>query len=163
MIAPAGQPDESQFLLTYVPLLLGQFFLTYEQDDDCVEYFLYSRKKQMRISKNLIVSHDVFSHSLYVSKFYPEIYKELSSKYLSAACFYMMARHAVGLFHLADNCRVHLEAETAVFENFYLKLKEFQFKIRYNRPACRVAAEGNYHAFPFSTDMIKEENFTQTL
>lgn len=148
------EPVKSPFLMTYLPILLQRFSLSYETDCSCIEYFLYSKEKLKEISKTLIVSHEIFSGSLYVSKFYPEIHKELDCKYLSAACFYMMAHHAVKMFHLADNCCVNLETETRIFDHFYSRLNDFGFKIKYMRPAERVCLKGHYHVMPFSTEMI---------
>jgi len=137
-----------------MPLLLKKFSLSYEKEGSCVEYFLYSNDKLEKISRSLIISHDSLSNNLYISKFYPEIYKELHCKFLSAACFYMMAHHSVQLFHLSDNCGVTLETESTVFKTFYSRLNDFAFKIRYNRPANRLSLIGRYHALPFSTEMI---------
>lgn len=145
---------ESRFLMTYLPLLLKRFSLSYEQDCSCLEYFLYSKEKMRRISKNLVVSHDLFSGSLYIAKFYPEIYREMDCKYLSAACFYLMAHHAIKIFHLADNCCVHLETDAAVFNNFYGRLDDFGFKISYKRPSEKVCLKGYYHEISFGTDLI---------
>lgn len=140
--------------MQHMPELFQRFELSYERDHSCIEYFLYSKEKHEEISRTLIVSHEIFSKSLNVSKFYPEIYKELNGKYLSAACFYMLAHHAVEQFHLCDLCDVNLETETAVFESFYSKLNNFNFKIKYSRVADRVCLKGQYHKFDFSTDMI---------
>ena len=150
------EPDrvDAQFLLVHMPELLQRFSLSYERDCTCIEYFLDSKEKIRQISKTLIVSHELFSGSLYVSKFYPEIYKELNCKYLSATCFYLIAHHAIKMFHLADNCCVSLETDVMVFNKFYSRLNDFNFKIIYNRPAERVYLEGRYHELPISTDMI---------
>ena len=155
MAEPNLAGESSLFLSTYVPLFLSRYSLSYEQDCSCAEYFLRSRTKHKVISKNLIVSHEVFSKSLYVSKFYPEIYRELNCKYLSAACFYVMACHATGLFGLKDNCCVNLETQMDVFENFYRKLREFHFEICCNRPCDKVYIRGHYHSFQIGTDMIE--------
>lgn len=145
---------ESCFLMAHIPSLLKRFSLSYEKDSSCLEYFLYNKDRSTQISRTLILSHEVFSGSLYISKFYPEIYKELNCKYLSAACFYMLVHHAVKTFHLLDNCCVTLETEASVFEIFYSRLDDFDFRIRYNRPCDRVCLKGRYHSFPFSSDMI---------
>lgn len=146
----------SQFLATYIPLLLNRFSLSYKKEFSCIEYFLYSKEKMVEISKALIVSHELFSNSIYVSKFYPEINKELNCKYLSAACFYLTTHHAVKTFHLPDNCCINLEAEIKVFNEFYSRLKDFDFRICYSRPSERVCLKGRYHEHPFSTDMITD-------
>jgi hypothetical protein len=144
----------SLFLMTHLPLLLKRFTLFYEQDGSCLEYFLYSKEKNSRISKTLVVSHDSFSGSLYVAKFYPEIFREMNCKYLSAACFYLMAHHAAKLFHLTDNCCVNLETDLAVFNKFYGRLDDFNFKIHYHRPSEKVRLKGHYHEIGFGTDEI---------
>lgn len=154
MVLAAAKPTEPEFLMVQMPLLLQRFSFEYEQDDSCVEYFLYGKEKARQISKNLIVSHEIFSGSLYVSKFYPEINKQLDCKYLSAACFYMMTHHAVKLFDLADNCRVNLETDAGVFDQFYSRLDDFNFKINYKRAAGRVCLKGRYHKLPLETGMI---------
>lgn len=155
MVLTIPDPVESQFLNLHMPELLKRFSFSYEQDDTCLEYFLHSKKTLSRISKTLVYSHNTFSHSLYVSKFYPEIYKELNCKYLSATCFYLLAHHAVKQFELLDNCDVTLETDTCVFDNFYSRLNEFGFTIKHNRPSDRVCLTGHYHALPFRTDMIE--------
>jgi len=145
---------ESPFLGRHIPLLLKRFSISYERESTCIEYFLYSKEKLREISKNLIVSHETFTGNLYVSKYYPEIYKEIQCKYLSAAFFYMMVHHAVKMFHLANNCCVNLEAEREVFDDFYARLDDFDFKIHHNRIAKKVCARGHYQNFDFSTDMV---------
>lgn len=150
-------PDvkKNDFLLTHIPELLERFSLSYEAcDDTCMGYFLYSKEHLTTISRNLIVSHSVFSKSLYVSKFYPEIYRELNCRYLSAACFYLIAHHAIQRFHLADNCWVNLETEDTVYESFYSRLSDFDFKIQYHRPANRSYLRGRYHQIALDTEMI---------
>ncbi len=146
---------ESRFLTTNLPLFLERFSLSYEQEDcSCIEYFLFSKEKMKQISKTLIVSHDSFSGSLYVARFYPEIYREINCKYLSATCFYLMAHHAAKAFHLADHCSVSLETDMLVFKTFYSRLNDFNFQINYKRPSERVCLKGCYHEFAFSTDEI---------
>jgi hypothetical protein len=147
--------QKNNFLLTHIPELLERFSLSYEAcDDTCMSYFLYSKESSTTISRNLIVSHAVFSKSLYVSKFYPEIYKKFNCRYLSAACFYLIAHHAIQTFHLQDNCCVNLETEDTVYDSFYSRLNDFDFKIQYHRPANRSYVRGRYHQIPLATDMI---------
>lgn len=157
----ASIPQASRFMLIHIPELLARFSLSYEMDDTCIEYYLFSKEKLAEISRSLIVSYEIFSKSLYVSKFYPEIYREMNCKYLSAACFYLMAHHAVRQFHLAENCCVNLETENNVFDTFYSRLNDFEFKIQCNRPSNRVYLRGHYHEIPFSTNMISIHNSNQ--
>ncbi|ACN15470.1 hypothetical protein HRM2_23750 [Desulforapulum autotrophicum HRM2] len=155
MMPLVANAQKNNFMLTHIPELLERFSLSYEASDDtCMGYFLYSKENSTTISRNLIVSHSVFSKSLYVSKFYPEIYREINSRYLSAACFYLIAHHAIQRFHLADNCWVNLETEDTVYDSFYSRLNDFDFKIQYHRPANRSYVRGRYHQISLGTEMI---------
>ncbi len=144
----------SDFLNTYVPELLDRFSLSCEQDDTCMEYHLFSKRTRQEVSKNLIISCNTCSRSLYVSKFYPEIYTRLESKFLSAACFYLIVHHAVNTYQLANCCKVNLETDRDVYRDFYAKLKEFDFKILYNRPSDQVSLRGEYHRYSIQRHMI---------
>ena len=133
------------FLTTHVPELESRFELSYYQDDSCVEYFLDARGTGRHVSQNLILSWDSRCMGVYVSKFYPQLFLEASSKYLSAACFYLLVCHAVHLFHLKDECPVWLETDAQVFQRFYGKLKEFGFFIHRSRVGERVCLHGIFH------------------
>ncbi len=152
----SGHIPENTFLTRQMPRLLDRFSLFFEQDETCIEYALCLRQTGKQVSRSLILSHEIFSGSIYVSRFYPELYRELSCKYLSAACFYMLVHHAAEQFHLKDNCRVNLETDTEVFQRFYAKLNDFQFKIQCARPAERVYLRGSYHETRLSRDVIKK-------
>ena len=134
--------------MTKIPLLEKRFSLSYFRDDSCIEYFLDSRERSEQVSLNLILSWDTRANGLYVSKFYPELFREKASKYLSAACFYLMVHHAVHEFHLRDECIVWLETDRAVFRDFYAKLKEFEFRISRARVGDKVCLKGIFHDLP---------------
>ncbi len=118
---------ENNFLNQQIPRFNNLFLLTFSRDDTCLECFLCSRDTGKQISKTLIVSHEVFSGSLYVSRFYPELYRQINCKYLSAACFYLMVHHAASAFQLFDKCRVNLETDKAVFFTILRQAPGFQF------------------------------------
>lgn len=139
------RPQDASFLATQIPLLENRFSLSYCQDGTCVEYFLDARDTGRHVSQNLILSLDAWSGGLYVSKFYPQLFLEEASKYLSAACFYLLVCHAVHLFHLKEECLVWLETDTRVFREFYAKLKEFEFGIFQSRVGDRVCLHGVFH------------------
>lgn len=149
---------ESLFLAHHIPILLNRFSLFYKKDATCIEYTLYKQSSNRQISKSLIVSHEIFPNSIYVSKFYPEIYKQLNCRYLSAACFYMLVHHAASTFLLPDHCNVNLETDQEVYKDFYARLNDFDFKIFHSRPAQRCYVRGQYHQMPFFTDMIIENS-----
>ena len=147
-----AKSGENNFLNQQIPRLYNRFLLTFARDDTCMEYFLCDRHTGKQISKTLIVSHEVFSGSLYVSKFYPELYRQINCKYLSAACFYLMVHHASSAFQLLDQCRINLETDQAVFLQFYARLQDFNFYIRYARPVDKVYLTGNYQKNSLYTD-----------
>ena len=64
-----------------------------------------------------------------MSRFYPEICQLPDSKYLSAACFYLMVQHCAGLFALDDTCHISLETVSRVSNRFYLRLGDFDFHV----------------------------------
>ena len=145
---------KSNFLNQQIPKLNDRYSLTFSRDDTCMEYFLCDRQTGNQISKTLIVSHEVFSGSLYVSRFYPELYRQLNCKYLSAACFYLMVHHAAGVFQLLNQCRVNLETDKSVFFQFYSKLQDFHFYIKYARPADKVYLTGSYQKNVMFDDLV---------
>ena len=112
------EPGMLSFMGTQVARLMSRFSLSYLREDTCMEYFLQDPEKQSLVSLNLILSHDRFGKGLYVSKFYPQLYQTQDSRFLSAACFYLMIHHSAGMFGLADHCRVSLETEAHVFDDF---------------------------------------------
>ena len=146
---------EAGFLTTHISLLEKRFCLSYARDFSCVEYFLDSIETSEQISENLILSWDTRSKGIYVSKFYPKLCLETASKYLSAACFYLIVFHAVHEFHLKDECTVWLETDTDVFQNFYSKLKEFEFRVSSARVGNRVCLKGIFHDLPIHTRPIE--------
>ena len=133
------------FMTTQIPLLEKRYRLSYYRDGGCIEYFLDSRADHSPVSQNLILSWDTWHKGIYVSKFYPELYRQASAKYLSAACFYLLVHHAVHLFHLRDECHVWLETDAHVFKDFYAKLREFEFRISRDRVGDRVCLAGVFH------------------
>lgn len=150
-----AKPGDNNFLSQQIPRLNNRFLLNFSRDDTCMEYFLCNRHTGKQISKTLIVSHEVFSGSLYVSRFYPELYRQINCKYLSAACFYLIVHHAASVFQLPDKCRVNLETDKTVFLQFYSRLQDFNFHIRYARPSDKVCLTSNYQKNSLCTDFAE--------
>lgn len=142
------------FMDVHVPIFLNRFSLSYHRDGSCIEYFLYSKEKQEEISTELIISHDTHANALYVSKFYPEIYKQPLRKYMSAACFFLMVHHAALTSGIHKDCFISLETRNPVFDSFYSKLKDFEFSIKYRRASDNCNVRGNYHFLHIDTSMI---------
>lgn len=143
-----------EFMFIQVPRLLDRYALSYCKDGTCMEYFLNARKTHTDISQNLIISHDRVAGGIYVSKFYPQLFLERQSKYLSAACFYLMIHHACGIFGLRDLCPVSLETDQAVYDKFYARLREFEFRIARHRVGDKVCVSGCFHRLSIRTPGI---------
>ncbi len=148
------------FMETHIPLFFKRFSLSYKRDYSCIEYFLYSLKEKKEISTELIISHNPCTNHLYVSKFYPEIYKEPLTKYMSAVCFFLILHHAASTSGIDKDSFIYLETRCQVFENFYSRLKDFDFAIKYKRPSDNYNIQGIYHHAFVDTSMIKDRQVT---
>ncbi|HSL60216.1 MAG TPA: hypothetical protein VK885_00400 [Desulfotignum sp.] len=145
------------FMEIQVKRLLERYFLTCTREDTCLEYFLWDVKTRDLVSLNLILSHDRFAGGIYISKFYPRLFLTGDGRFLSAACFYLMVHHSAGVFNLTDPCRVSLETEAAVFEEFYSRLADFHFRIARHRPGTHVCLSGTYHCLPIDRKIVTEK------
>jgi hypothetical protein len=150
-------PGVPVFMEIQVKRLLERYFLTCAQEDTCLEYFLWDVKTRHLVSLNLILSHDRFARGIYVSKFYPRLFLERDPRFLSAACFYLMIHHSAGIFGLSDHCRVSLETDNDVFEEFYSRLADFHFRIAHYRPGTHVCLNGIYHCLPIDRKIVTEK------
>lgn len=149
-------PVSYRFMDIQVKRLLTRYFLTCTREDTCMEYFLWDVKTRGLVSLNLILSHDQFSNGIYISKFYPQLFMECQPRFLSAACFFLMVHHSAGVFCLADHCRISLETEEKVFDDFYSRLIDFHFTITRHRPAGRVCLNGSYPCLPIARKIMNE-------
>lgn len=145
------------FMEIQVKRLLGRYFLTCAIEDTCMEYFLWDAKTRNLVSLNLILSHDRFSRGIYISKFYPQLFLTPDSRFLSAACFYLMVHHSAGMFGLPDHCRISLETDIPVFEAFYSRLADFHFRIARHRPGTHVCLNGTYQWLPIDRKIVAEK------
>ena len=120
---------ESPFIRRNLDLLLRRFALTYNREDFCLEYFILRQNSREIISHSLVFSYNPAIRDLHVSRFHPCLYVETDSKYLSAACFYLLIHHCANMFFLDDSCRISLETVPQIYETFYHRLKDFSFAI----------------------------------
>ena len=78
MTTHSPPPVPWQFLSAWIPQLLQTYAISFDKENTCIEYYISNRKRRQVISRQLTLSHELFSGNLYVSKFYPEIYKEIN-------------------------------------------------------------------------------------
>ncbi len=147
---------ESQFMLTNISLFLKRFSLSYYKEGTCIEYFLNRRQSDETISTALIFSYSPFRKNLHVSRFYPELRLQSNSKYLSAACFFLLIHHCAKAYALDRSCGISLETVPRVCEAFYTRLKDFNFSIKRCGLGDVVELVSDITPCSVNTDMITE-------
>ena len=150
---------ESKFMSEKVPLLLARYALSYFQEGPCIEYFISRRFCTETISSDLVFSYSPAKKDLHVSRFYPELYHECNSKYLSAACFYIIVQHCASIYRLDEFCRISLETIPSIGDNFYGKLKDFNFHVHKRCLGNVVELTSKLVRAPVDTSMIGEHIF----
>lgn len=121
---------ESLFIKEHLSDFLSRFRLTCSTECQCCDYNIFDRTDNRKVSSSLVLSLNTFSKQIHVSRFYPELYREPESRYLSATCFYLLVHHFAQAFHLETGYRIYLESRTDVFHAFYEKLKDFDLHVK---------------------------------
>jgi hypothetical protein len=116
-------------MTTNAARFLEHFALSYFQEGSCIEYFINRPLSEEVISSALIFSYNATAKDLHVSRFYPELHHLADSKYMSAACFYLLIHHCATCYGMDDSCHISLETVPEVCNCFYAKLKDFNFHI----------------------------------
>ncbi len=150
---------ESEFILENAPLLLGRFTLSYFMEGPCIEYFIGRRFSTETISSDLIFSFSPARKDLHVSRFYPELCHECNSRFLSAACFYLLIHHCARTYRLDELCHISLETVPAVSDEFYGRLKDFNFHIHKRGLGNVVELVSDLFHSAIDTSMIEEHVF----
>ena len=144
-------------MLTNVPLFLKRFALSYLKEDACIEYFLNDRSTRETISFALILSCNPVTRNLHVSRFYPEIYLQPESRYLSAVCFYLLIHHCAAVYALDAGCRITLETVPTISSSFYRRLKDFNFHESNRGLGNVVHLTSEISHLPVDTSMIRQQ------
>jgi len=142
-------------MLKNIPLFFERFGLSYYIEDSCIEYFISNLFSSETISSALIISYNSQNKDLHVSRFYPELYMLPDSKYLSAACFYLLIQHCAGVFALDDKCHISLETVKEVSDSFYRRLGDFDFRVSKNGIGNVVELASGIIITAVDTSMIK--------
>jgi hypothetical protein len=148
----------SAFMQQHIPLLLARFAISFCREDLCIEYFI-TRRTGEPISYALVLSLDIPARSVHVSRFHPELYREQSSRYLSAALFYLMIHHFAQCFGLDDSFTISLETRQGVFSEFYGRLDDFSFRIHSAGVGETVDLRSELLPLQIDTSMITERLF----
>ena len=147
---------EPSFMKVHIGILLSRFDFSFCREERCIEYFIKEKKKMLDISKALILSLDLFKKNIHVSKFCPELYKQINSKYMSASCFYLLIHHFGHYFHLDKTYHIDLETTPCIFHEFYEKLKDFHLHITTFGLGNTVNVLSDYTPVELDTTLIHE-------
>ena len=145
---------ESNFAKKNVARLLSRYDLSYYKEDKCISYFITDKTTNEEISYAIVFSLNRDSRELHVSRFCPELYKQVASKYLSAACFYLLIHHFGNIYHLGKDYSINLDTLTSTYNAFFSRLKDFTLRMK--GPKCSKATEvlGKYPVLNVNTSMI---------
>lgn len=147
---------ESLFMKENVPRLLDRYRVCYCQEDQCIEYFITDMETKELISYAIVFSLNTCSKQIHVSQFYPELCKQIESKYLSAACFYLLIRHFGNIYHVGKGYDIHLETFPETYERFFSRLKDFCLLNKGIRLCKTCEVVGEYPLLEVDTSMIQK-------
>lgn len=152
---------ESPFIKENVSRLLSRYKLRYYQECDCIEYFITDKVTGEQISYSIVLSLDMHSKEIHVGRFCPELYKEIDSKYLSAACFYLLIHHFGDTYHLNDRYHISLETRPATYNRFFSRLKDFNLRNEGLKLCGTAVVVGEYPPLDVNTSMIERKSLTE--
>jgi hypothetical protein len=148
---------ESRFMRRNVPRLLHRYDISYFKEENCVEYFIANKATTTQISYAIVLSLNENAREIHVSRFYPEFYKHRNTRFLSAACFYLVIHHFAHVYHLAGDYSISLDTRPATYDRFFSRLKDFDFHIA-NTKFCQTAELlSKYLPVDVNTSMISEK------
>jgi len=145
------------FIRGQIERLLRRFVISYSRTGDTMEYFLTSLRTGHQVSYAIVFWHDRDTDCLHISKYFPELIRREDSKYLSAACFFLLVHHFSQ--HMASRTcrRISLKTKSQIFHAFYARLQDFQFKVWKDRGGDTVELRSDYAPRPMDTTMIIRE------
>jgi hypothetical protein len=145
---------ESDFAKENVARLLSRYELAYYKEDKCIEYFIKDKTTNEQISYAIVFSLNRDSKDLHVSRFCPELYKQFESKYLSAACFYLLIHHFGNIYHLGKDYSISLDTLPATYKVFFSRLKDFDLRMKGLKFSKTAEVLGKYPLLNVDTSMI---------
>jgi hypothetical protein len=138
-----------------VPRFLSRFLLSYHREDTCIEYFIKNTDSSETLSQALILSYNASMRDLHVSRFHPELFRQTNSKYMSAACFYLLIHHCAVTYFLDNACHISLETTPDIYDAFYGRLKDFNFHIHKHGLGKVVELMSDFRPLGVDVSMIR--------
>ena len=145
---------ESHFAEENVARLLSRYEFAYYKEDKCIEYFITDKTTSEQISYAIVFSLNRNSRDLHVCRFCPELYKQAESKYLSAACFYLLIHHFGNIYHLGKDYTISLDTLPATYKAFFSRLKDFDLQMKGLKYSKSAEVLGEYPLLNVDTSMI---------
>ena len=145
---------ESDFAKKNVARLLSRYKLAYYKEDKCIEYIITDKTTHEQVSYAIVFSLNRDSKDLHVSRFCPELYKQIESKYISVACFYLLIHHFGNIFHLGKDYSISLDTFTATYKTFFSRLKDFDLRMKGLKGSKTAKVLGKYPVLNVDTSMI---------
>ena len=149
------------FTETQINRLVSGYDLTFHREGTCTEYFLTARDSHELISYSLVMSYSPSSRNICIVKFHPELYTRPDSKYLSSACLSLMIEHFSKEYLLDSTTKITLNTQPDVFNNFYAKLKDFNFHILRHCLGETLELISDFHPLDIKTDMVHQHTFAE--
>jgi len=144
---------------TNIDLLINRFVFSFHSEETFNSYFIREKNTCELISKELVLTLNIFAKEVHVSRFYPELEKLPQSRYLSAAAFFLIVTHFVQEKHLGSEYGISLNSKTDVFNNFYNKLYDFDFMDTGKALGPIVSAWSHFKGVEFDTlGLLSEES-----
>jgi len=149
--------EESRFMKRNVPRLTDRYDISYYKEENCIEYFIADKGTTVPISYMIVLSLDTNSREIHVSKFYPELCKQDNTRYLSAACFYLVIHHFAHVYHLDENYSISLDTLPATYDDFFSRLKDFDFHVEGIKFCKTAELLSKFVPLDINTAMIKKK------
>jgi hypothetical protein len=154
----SGMDNSHCFIEQMASCLMRRYNLSCLSNDSFNSYFIKDKKTEEIISRELVLTLDMFSKEIHVSRFYPELKSKPMCKYLSAACFYLLIQHFASEKHLDETYHISLDCTPEVFSSFYTRLPDFHFTDTFRSPGRSICAVSDFEISDFECiGMISEE------
>ncbi|MFO7751156.1 MAG: hypothetical protein R6V54_13795 [Desulfobacteraceae bacterium] len=151
-----SERPQSGFMRRNLPLLCNRFCFSYLKEESCIEYFINNFDSTETVSSALIFSYNFRKKDLHVSRFHPELSFLTNSKYLSAACFYLLIHHFAGIYGLDNTSHISLETVETTSSRFYRKLGDFDFTVSRHGVGEVVELVSTVSFSSVDTSMVRE-------
>jgi len=121
--------NESNFIKKNVEILFKNYQIGFQPIVPGLEiaYSILIKASGKKISDSIYVIKEIKTNSMIIEDFYPNLNKQPNSKYLSAAAFYAIAKHASMMLNVQQCANINVPTSFETFSKFFSKLNDFHF------------------------------------